>query len=72
MLHIRGVINVALCWVLANVKIKRVDFIGQKPQTTVPGTHDQGEAGRQRSRQTEETTVQIISKNVSKSAINVS
>ena len=71
-MHFRGVINVALFWVLAIVKIWRVDFVEKKPQTTVPGTHDQGEAGRQRSRQTEQTAAQVIAENVSKSAINVS
>ena len=39
MLHFRGVINVALFSVLAIVKFKRVDFVGNNPQTTVPETH---------------------------------
>ena len=39
MLHFRGVINVALFSVLAIVKFKRVDFVGNNPRTTVPETH---------------------------------
>ena len=49
MLHFRGVINVALFSVLAIVKFKRVDFVGNRPRTTVPEAHHQGEAARQRS-----------------------
>ena len=41
MLPFRGAINVALFSVLAIVKNWRVDFIGNRPQTSVPGVHDQ-------------------------------
>ena len=64
MLHIRGVINVALFSVLAIVKFKRGDFVGNNPRTTVPETHHQGEAERQRSMRTKPTTLRTISENI--------
>ena len=72
MLHIRGVINVALFSVLAIVKFKRGDFVGNNPRTTVPETQHQGGAARQRSMQTKPTTLRTISNKRLKSAINVS
>ena len=72
MLHIRGVINVALFSVLAIVKFKKVDFVGNSTRTTVPETHHQGEAARQRSMQKKPTTPRAISESVNKSPINVS
>ena len=72
MLHFRGVINVALFSVLAIVKFKKGEFVGNNPQATVPETHRQGEAARQRSMQTKPTTLRAISESVKKSAINVS
>ena len=41
MLHFRGAIHVALFSVLAIVKFKRADFVGNNPQTTVRETHHQ-------------------------------
>ena len=64
MLHIRGVINVALFSVLAIVTFKKGDFIGNSPRTTMLGTHDQGEAARQRSMQVKPTTLRIVSESV--------
>ena len=48
------------------------DFVGNSPRTTVPETHHQGGAARQRSMQTKPTSLRTISKNVQKSVINVS
>ena len=62
MLRIRGAINVALFSVLAIVKFKRGDFVGNNPRTTVPETHHQGGAARQRSMQTKPKTLRTISK----------
>ena len=72
MLHFRGVLNVALVSVLAIVKSKRVDFVGNNPRTTVPETHHQGEAASRRSMQTKPTTLRTISESVRHSPINVS
>ena len=72
MLHIRGVINVALFSVLAIVKFKKVDFVGNSTRATMPETHHQGEAARQRSMQKKPTTPRAISESVDKSPINVS
>ena len=72
MLHFRGVINVALFSVLAIVKFKKVDFVGNSTRTTVPETHHQGEAARQRSMRKKPTTPRAISESVNKSPINVS
>ena len=55
MLHFRGVINVALFWVLANVKNKRADFIGKNRRRRCPehttrekrAGNDQGKPNRQ-------------------------
>ena len=41
-MHFRGVINVALFSVLAIVKFKRGDFVGNNPRTTVPETPRRG------------------------------
>ena len=71
MLRIRGAINVALFSVLAIVKFKRGDFVGNNPRTTVPETHHQGGAARQRSMQTKPTALRTISEHVIKSLINV-
>ena len=72
MLSFRGAINVAQFSGLAIMKMRRADFIGNSPQTTVPGIHDKGKAAGQRSRQTSPTTVRSISKHIEKSPINVS
>ena len=71
MLHFRGVINVAMLSVLTIVKFKKGDFVGNNPHTTVPETHNQGEAARQRSMQTKPTTLRAISENIKKSLIHV-
>ena len=68
MLHVRGVINVALFSVLAIVKFKRGVFVGNNQRRTVPETHHQGEAASQRSMQTKPTTLRTISENVLKIA----
>ena len=64
MLSFRGAINVAHFSVLAIMKMRRADFIGNIPQTTVPGIHVKAKAAGQRSRQTSPTTVRSVSKNV--------
>ena len=56
MLAFRGAIHVALFSVLAIVNNRSVDFIGNRPQTSVPGVHGQRTRAGQRPMQTKPTT----------------
>ena len=61
MLYFRGVINVAQFSVLAIVKFRMTVSSENSSPTTMPGTHDKGNAAWQQSRQTRPATARTIS-----------